>query len=60
MLDIQLAIAKQRGLDLIGEATVDRAATEVRSRRAARRERAQQARREEIGCARAAGRARTA
>jgi|RhiMetdeSRZDD1v2_1073273.scaffolds.fasta_scaffold3161922_1 hypothetical protein len=60
MLDMQLAIAKQRGLDLIGEAIADRAGTNVRSRRAARRERVQQARRDEIVCARAAGRARTA
>ena len=29
MLDIQLAIAKQRGLDLIGEAAADQAAARV-------------------------------
>ncbi|HKA69639.1 MAG TPA: hypothetical protein VKG85_11030 [Actinomycetes bacterium] len=52
MLDIQLAIAKQRGLDLITEASADRAAARVVRIRAARRKRAQ---RDEISCARAAG-----
>lgn len=53
MLDIQLAIAKQRGLDLLGEASADRAAARVQRSRAARRKQAQ---RDEISCARAAGR----
>ncbi|HEX2499222.1 MAG: hypothetical protein ACRDWG_20375 [Actinomycetes bacterium] len=53
MLDMQLAIAKQRGLDLIGEAAADRAAARVPRFRAARRKQAQ---RDEISCARAAGR----
>lgn len=52
MLDIQLAIAKQRGLDLITEASADRAAARVVRWRAARRRHAQ---RDEINCARAAG-----
>lgn len=56
MLDIQLAIAKQRGLDLISEASADRAAAKLPSLRGARRRRADRAGREEIGCARAAGR----
>jgi hypothetical protein len=52
MMDIQLAIAKQRGLDLISEASAERAATRVARFRAARRKQAQ---RDEISCARAAG-----
>ena len=59
MLDMQLAVAKQRGLDLIHEASTERAAARVlRRRAAARRGRAEQP---EIGCARAsAGQARLA
>jgi hypothetical protein len=52
MLDIQLAIAKQRGLDLIGEAAADRAAARVARFRPARRK---QDLRDEVSCARAAG-----
>lgn len=51
MLDIQLAIAKQRGLDLIAEASADRAARMTRFRAAGRK----QAQRDEISCSRAAG-----
>ena len=51
MLDFQLAIAKQRGLDLISEASADRAATRLARFRARRKP----AQRDEISCARAAG-----
>ena len=51
MLDFQLAIAKQRGLDLINEASADRAATRRARFRAGRKP----AKRDEISCARAAG-----
>ncbi len=59
MLDIQLAVAKQRGLDLIQEASAERVAARfLRQRAIARRERAA---RPEIGCARAsAGQSRLA
>jgi len=52
MLDIQLAIAKQRGLDLLAEASADRVAARALRSRAARRKQAQL---DEISCARAAG-----